>query len=381
MSAHGLDRSFWKGRRVFVTGHTGFMGGWLCLSLSRLGATVHGYALPAPTTPSFHDAIRLNELVDSTIGDVGDLAALDCALARSRAEVVFHLAAQPLVRRAHAEPVATYATNVMGTVHLMEAMRRAAGLRAAVIVTTDKVYENLERPWGYREADALGGGEPYGSSKACAELVVDGYRRSYFAADSAPGIATVRAGNIIGGGDWATDRLVPDAARAFAAGETLKIRNPSAVRPWQHVLEPVHGFLLLAERLADEPQTWSSPWNFGPPEPDCRPVGWMADRLARYWSNSAQWQPIAENGPHEARLLLLNSGKANTELEWSCRWDADAAIRHTVEWYRHFYEGGDMRGLTARQIERYDQDNNPDRSRGDTATTGDSHVRPRLVRL
>ena len=265
MSAHGVNRKFWSGKRVFVTGHTGFMGGWLCVSLLRMGAVVHGYALPAPSRPSFHDALNLDTAVDSTIADVRDLDRLNAALQRSKADIVFHLAAQPLVRQAFAEPVDTYATNVMGTVHMLEAMRRADAVQAAVIVTTDKVYDNLERPWGYREADMLGGREAYGSSKACAELVVDTFRRSYFDGAGAPGIATVRAGNIIGGGDWAADRLIPDAVRAFSAGRTLEIRYPDAVRPWQHVLDPVHGFMMLAERLAEKPTDWSSAWNFGPP--------------------------------------------------------------------------------------------------------------------
>lgn len=370
MLAHGVNRDFWRGKRVFVTGHTGFMGGWLCVSLLRMGAAVHGYSLPAPSRPSFHDAIGLDAAVASTIADVRDLGRLSEALHRSQADIVFHLAAQPLVRQAFADPVDTYATNVMGTVHMLEAMRRASAPQAAVIVTTDKVYDNQERPWGYREADMLGGREAYGSSKACAELVVDTFRRSYFDGAHAPGIATVRAGNIIGGGDWAADRLIPDAVRAFSAGRALDIRYPDAVRPWQHVLDPVHGFLMLAERLADKPARWSSAWNFGPPEPDARTVGWMADRIARYWSNSAEWQPVPNVGPHEARLLLLNSAKANAELGWACRWDADTAIRHTVEWYRTFYETGDVLGLTERQIAAFEEDGKYDIQHDEEAARG-----------
>jgi CDP-glucose 4,6-dehydratase len=362
MPANGITPTFWRGRRVFVTGHTGFMGGWLCAWLTRLGADVHGYALPAPTQPSFYDAMALGGAVDSTIGDVRDLERLCTALRRSQADTVFHLAAQPLVRQAYANPVETYAVNVMGTVHLLEAMRRAGTVQAAVIVTTDKVYENQEWPWGYREADGLGGREPYGNSKACAELAVDAYRRSFFAGDAAPGIATVRAGNIIGGGDWALDRLVPDAMRAFSVGEALEIRHPDAVRPWQHVLDPVRGFLMLAQGLTATSAAGSA-WNFGPPEDDARAVGWIADRLAHHWGKGAAWHSTPSDGPHEARLLLLNSAKAKTELGWSCGWDADMAVRRTVEWYRTFYRAGDVRGLTDRQIASFDEDGKSDDKR------------------
>ena len=326
------------------------MGGWLCSWLTRIGAEVHGYALAAPTQPSFHDAMGLDKTLQSTIADIRDRDRLTETLRASQAEIVFHLAAQPLVRQAYADPVETYAVNVMGTVHLLEAMRHTDTVRAAVIVTTDKVYENLEQSTGYREADRLGGREPYGSSKACAELAVSAFHRSYFIGADAPGIATVRAGNIIGGGDWAADRLVPDAVRAFAAGKVLDIRHPDAVRPWQHVLDPVRGFLLLAERLAKTPAAWSPAWNFGPPESDARPVGWMADRLTHYWGKTAAWQAVKDAGPHEARLLMLSSVKAQMELGWVTQWDADEAIRQTVEWYKQFYDGCDMRAFTERQI-------------------------------
>ncbi len=374
MPAVGVTGAFWRGRRVFVTGHTGFMGGWLCTWLARMGAEVHGYALPAPTQPSFYESVGLCGAVRSTIADVRDLERLCTALRQSQADIVFHLAAQPLVRQAYANPVETYAVNVMGTVHLLEAMRRAGTAQAAVIVTTDKVYENQEWPWGYREADALGGREPYGNSKACAELAVDAYRRSFFADGDAPGIATVRAGNIIGGGDWAVDRLVPDAIRAFSAGKPLEIRHPHAVRPWQHVLDPVRGFLMLAERLAEAPKTFSSAWNFGPPEDDARAVGWIADRVAHHWGTGVAWHSTPSTGPHEARLLMLNSAKAKTELGWTCRWDADTAIRHTVEWYRLFYDAGDVRELTDRQIAGSDEEWKNDDNRGQK-TARDSDAR------
>lgn len=359
MPALGLTSDFWHDRPVFVTGHTGFMGGWLCAWLTRNGAKVHGYALPAPTVPCLYEAIGLDDTLDSTIADVRELDRLTMALRASQAEVVFHLAAQPLVRQAHADPVGTYAINVMGTVNLLEAMRRTGTARAAVIVTTDKVYENLEQGTGFREADRLGGRDPYGSSKACAEIAVDAFRRSYFMSADSAAIATVRAGNIIGGGDWAADRLVPDAMRAFVAGKVLEIRNPDAVRPWQHVLDPVRGFLLLAERLHQADRLsrshWATAWNFGPPESVARPVGWMTERLTHCWGAEAAWKVVPNGGPHEARLLMLSSGKAHEELGWTTQWSADEAIHQSVEWYKMFYDGYDMRDVTERQIAQFER--------------------------
>ncbi|MDX1486364.1 MAG: CDP-glucose 4,6-dehydratase, partial [Alphaproteobacteria bacterium] len=279
-----MTSSFWNGRRVFVTGHTGFMGGWLSERLVSLGAQVTGYALPAPTEPSFFEATSLWQRVPTVTADIRDLERLTAIMASTRPEIVFHLAAQPLVRQAYAAPIETFSTNTMGTVNVLEAMRRAGGVAASVIVTTDKVYENHEWSWGYRESDPLGGREPYGVSKACAELAVEAYVRSYFLQDGAgPAMATVRAGNIIGGGDGAADRLIPDAVRAFSEGRPLLIRNPDAVRPWQHVLEPVTGMITLAERLVQTPDSAAGSWNFGPEESDSRTVSWVADKLVDAW--------------------------------------------------------------------------------------------------
>jgi CDP-glucose 4,6-dehydratase len=385
----GVTSRFWQGRRVFVTGHTGFMGGWLCAWLARLGAEVHGYALAAPSKPSFFEATGLARDLSSTIADVRDLSALSAAMRRARPDVVMHLAAQPLVRAAAADPVGTYATNVMGTVHVLEAMRGCPTARAAVIVTTDKVYDNKEWDWGYRETDALGGREPYGNSKACAELVVEAFRRSYFASAAAPGIATVRAGNIIGGGDWAADRLVPDAVRAFAHGRALEIRHPGAVRPWQHVLEPVRGFLMLAEKLCDEPSAFSAGWNFGPAEADSQPVGWMADRLVEAWNAQpggpdgppAAWRHIPAAGPHEATLLTLSSARAERAFGWQTHWTAATAIRRTVEWYRAFYAGDDARETTQRQIATYEKETYHDSELEEEAgrNVARAVARPRIV--
>ncbi|HEY4135700.1 MAG TPA: CDP-glucose 4,6-dehydratase [Alphaproteobacteria bacterium] len=385
MPQDSVNPAFWAGRRVFVTGHTGFMGGWLCTWLSRLGAEVHGYALAAPSEPSFYETTGLSRDLSSTIADVRDRDALAAAMRRARPEIVLHLAAQPLVRAAAADPVGTYATNVMGTVHLLDAMRACPTVTAAVVVTTDKVYENKEWEWGYRETDALGGREPYGNSKACSELVVEAFRQSYFSGAAAPGIATVRAGNIIGGGDWAADRLVPDAMRAFADGRALEIRHPEAVRPWQHVLEPVRGFLMLAERLTGQPADFSSGWNFGPAEADSQPVGWMADRLVSAWGDAAEWRSVAAAGPHEATLLTLSSVRAKRAFGWETKWTAETAIRRTVEWYRAFYANEDVRKTTERQIADFEKEtyhgSEPKEAASRDRDAARTVARPRIVQV
>ena len=351
----GVDASFWRDRSVFVTGHTGFKGGWLSLWLARLGARVTGYALEPPAEGVFR-AAGLERDVRTVVADIRDAGRLTQALTAARPEVIFHLAAQPLVLRGHAAPVETFATNVMGTVHLLEAARRLEGLRAIVVVTSDKVYDNREWVWGYRERDALGGHEPYGASKACAELVVDAYRRSFFAGGergAAVGVATARAGNVIGGGDWAEDRLVPDAIRAFRAGERLRLRNPLATRPWQHVLEPLAGYLLLAQRLTSAPEAASGAWNFGPGPADTRSVHWVADELVRLWGDGAGWHLDNRAMPHEARLLAVDSTKATTGLGWRSLWSVERALDRSVSWYRAQHHAADLRSLTIDQIEEY----------------------------
>jgi len=345
-----VSGTFWAGRKVFITGHTGFMGGWLALWASRLGAEVSGYALAPPTEPSFFAAVGLERRVAHRLGDVRDGAALTGAMTAAGPEIVFHLAAQPIVRTAYAAPVDTYATNVMGTVNLLEAVRLSPSVRRVVVVTTDKVYDNQEWPWGYRESDRLGGKEPYGTSKACCEFVTDAYRQSYLTARGVS-VATVRAGNIIGGGDWAADRLIPDAVRAFQAGRELVIRNPLSVRPWQHVLDMVKGCLMLAERLEPGAADGQGPWNFGPQAEECEPVGWIADRLVSLWGAGAAWRLADGERPYEAAQLRLDSARARGPLGWRPVWRLGRALDLSAGWYKQFYAGDDMAAASIRQIE------------------------------
>ncbi len=346
--------SFWRGKRVFMTGHTGFKGAWLALWLTDLGAEVTGYSLPPPTDPSLFDMAGLRSRLRHIEGDVRDEAALTHAVGEAPPEIVFHMAAQSLVRVSYEEPAATYATNVMGTVNLLEAVRRCEGVRAVVCVTSDKCYENRETPRPYREDDAMGGYDPYSSSKGCAELVASAYRRSFFGgqSDSAGGtaIATARAGNVIGGGDWAKDRLIPDLLNGFAAGVRPRVRFPSAVRPWQHVLEPLAGYLRLAEALWAGDRGAAEGWNFGPDDADSRPVRWIADRLAVLWGEGAAWETTGEPQPHEAHFLRLDCAKARQQLGWRPAWGLDEALRQTVAWRRALDEGADMTDFSLNQI-------------------------------
>ena len=341
----------WRGRRVLVTGHTGFKGSWLSLWLHALGAEVTGFALPPPTAPSLFAAARIDELVEHHEGDIRDLTAVRAVVEASRPEVIFHLAAQPLVRLSYQEPVETYATNVMGTVHLLEAARRAPDVKAIVCVTSDKCYDNREWVWPYRETDPMGGHDPYSSSKGCAEIVAAAYRSSFFA--DGPALATARAGNVIGGGDWATDRLVPDLVRAFEAGTAPVIRAPDSVRPWQHVLEALGGYLLLAERLRAGDRRFAEGWNFGPSDEDARPVSWIVERMRAAWGEGAA--AIADTGPrrHEAGLLRLDSSKARAALGWQPMLRLEQALGWIAEWHKAVGGGEDARAITLQQIADY----------------------------
>jgi CDP-glucose 4,6-dehydratase len=347
-----MHRQFWAGKRVFVTGHTGFKGAWLALWLAALGARVAGYALRPPSEPSLWALAGDGSGVASTIGDIRDLDALARALGAAQPEIVFHLAAQSLVRPSYEDPVGTYATNVMGTVHLLEAVRRARGVRAVVNVTSDKCYRNLETGQAYREDDAMGGRDPYSSSKGCAELVTAAYRASFFGAGGAA-VASARAGNVIGGGDWAADRIVPDIVRAAARGQPVMVRHPRAVRPWQHVLEPLAGYLRLAQRLWEAPMEYAEGWNFGPDAADAVTVETVASAVTRLWGPPAGWAADQGPHPHEAHFLQLDSAKARSRLGWRPRLGLQAALEWTVDWYKRQARGADARRLSLEQIERY----------------------------
>ena len=351
------DRAFWAGKRVFLTGHTGFKGAWLALWLTDLGAKVTGYSLAPPTEPSLFEAARVRDLIVHLPGDVRDLPSLSAAVHRAQPEIVIHLAAQSLVRLSYVQPVETYDINVMGTVNLLEAVRRTSGVRAVVCVTSDKCYENHETDTPYVETDAMGGYDPYSSSKGCAELVTSALRRSFFnpatMAEHRVGVASARAGNVIGGGDWARDRLVPDLMRAFSSGARPVIRFPGAIRPWQHVLEPLSGYLLLAERLHAGEARVANGWNFGPAEDDARPVDGIADTVSDLWGDGAGWDVTGEPQPHEAHYLRLDCGKAERELGWRPVWSLAEGLERTVEWYKANAGGRDMREFTRHQIRAY----------------------------
>ena len=352
-----MNAAFWQGKRVFLTGHTGFKGGWLSLWLQQLGAKVTGYALEAPTTPSLFEVAGVARGMVSIIGDVRDGEALKRAMAQARPEIVIHMAAQPLVRYSYVNPVETYATNVMGVVNLLEAVRATPGVRSVVNVTSDKCYENREWPWGYRENEAMGGYDPYSNSKGCAELVTAGYRSSFFNAEkyAEHGIAlgSGRAGNVIGGGDWAMDRLIPDMLRAIGAGQPVMIRNPHSIRPWQHVLEPLSGYLTLAEKLYTEGPVHAEGWNFGPHDTDAKPVEWIIERMTQEWGAGASWSLDGQNHPHEATYLKLDCSKARGQLGWHPRWDIGQTIAKIVEWHKACDQGADMRAMTLAQITTY----------------------------
>lgn len=352
-----IDTDFWKHKKVFITGHTGFKGSWLCLWLHRLGADVAGYALDPPTDPSLFELCRIREFVQSTIADVRDGEALKKALRAAQPEIVIHMAAQPLVRDSYKMPMETYAINVMGTVNLFEAVRATRSVRAVVNVTTDKCYENKEWVWGYRENEPLGGYDPYSNSKACSELVTSSYRSSYFNPKDhsahGVGVASARAGNVIGGGDWATDRLIPDCIRAILKKEKVIIRNPRAIRPWQHVLEPLAGYLLLAQKLYEDGPRYSEAWNFGPDDSDAKPVEWLVKELCAKWGNNASYTLDTGEHPHEAHYLKLDCSKAKTTLGWRPKWNLVKAIDSIVEWTKAYAGKRNVADVCMKQIAAY----------------------------
>lgn len=347
-----MGNNFWGGRRVLLTGHTGFKGAWTSLLLRHLGAEVYGLALEPTDDKNLFVTAHVENDVYHQLADVRDLNAVRETVARARPEVVIHMAAQSLVRTSYAQPVETYATNVMGAVNLLEAIRSEPSVKGVVIVTSDKCYENIGWVWGYRETDRLGGHDPYSNSKACAELVTDAYRRSFYSAQSAIRIGSARAGNVIGGGDWARDRIVPDAMRAFLAGESLSVRNPVSVRPWQHVLDPVIAYLILAQRLVEDGQAFAEAWNFGPAAESEVTVEHIVEELVSVWGGSARWERQGVNHLHEAVTLKLDCSKALARLDWRPLLGLSEALRLTVEWYRAFGAGANMRAVTLAQIEQ-----------------------------
>lgn len=353
----GMSSSFWAGKKVFVTGHTGFKGSWLCLWLQHLGAQVTGYALQPPTRPSLFDVAEVAHGMDSIIGDVRDGEGLFGAMSDAVPEIVIHMAAQPLVRYSYTNPVETYGTNVMGTVYVLEAVRKVPSVRAVVNVTSDKCYENREWVWGYREDESMGGFDPYSNSKGCAELVTAAYRNSFFNPAKYDkhqvALATARSGNVIGGGDWAENRLIPDILRAVSENQPVLIRKPHAIRPWQHVLEPLSGYMQLAELLHREGCSYAEAWNFGPAYEDTKPVRWIVDQVIQQWGDKATWMLDGTEHPHEAHYLKLDCSKARTRLGWRPRWELAQSLERIVAWQRAYLSGREMRRFSLDQIKEF----------------------------
>jgi len=357
------DSNFWNHRKVLVTGHTGFKGSWVLLLLHRLGADVYGYALDPPTEPSLYNLAKLDELVKSTIGDVRDYEKILEVCHQIRPEIVIHMAAQPLVRESYRNPRETFEINVMGTVNLFEAIRITGGVKAVLNVTTDKCYENREWIWGYRENEPMGGYDPYSNSKGCSELVTSAFRCSYFNPKDyqihGVALASARSGNVIGGGDWADDRLIPDFLRSIINGEKIVIRSPYAVRPWQHVLEPLTGYLLLCEKLFKDGPVFAEGWNFGPEDNDAKDVAWITQYLCEHWKNGASWETDIQPNPHEANYLKLDCSKAKAKLGWMPIWDIKTTLDSIIAWYQSYLSDNDMRAMCYDQIESYFNKNPP----------------------
>lgn len=350
---HRVNTEFWAGKRVFVTGHTGFKGSWLSLWLQSMGAEVKGFALAPPSTPSLFEHANVADGMTSEIGDIREFESIKRSMVDFSPQILIHMAAQPLVRLSYKEPIQTYATNVMGTVHLLEAARQCPELKAIVNVTTDKCYENREWVWGYRETERMGGHDPYSNSKGCSELVTSAYRDSFFNTNSTASLASARAGNVIGGGDWAEDRLIPDILRAFEESKPVVIRNPKATRPWQHVLEPLGGYLVLAQHLFDTGDEFAEGWNFGPHDQDVKSVESILDYMVMSWGAGASWKLESGLQPHEAQLLKLDISKAHSRLNWQPQWSLEFALDQIIDWHLCWLRGGDIKSKTLEQIRAY----------------------------
>lgn len=360
MKRVNVDYKFWSGKRIFLTGHTGFKGAWLSLWLTSMGAKVTGYSLPPATSPNLFGILGIGELIEySDIADIRNLDNLSASIKSANPEIVIHMAAQPLVRYSYENPIETYTTNVMGTVNLLESLRKVKSVRATVIVTTDKCYENKEWVWGYRENEPMGGYDPYSSSKGCAELATASYRNSFFSSEKyiqhQNGIATARAGNVIGGGDWSLDRLIPDAIKAFESKQSLMIRNPMATRPWQHVLEPLSGYLILAQALYEDGPEFATGWNFGPSDRDVRSVQEIIELLIKHWKLPAAWERDGDEIFHEANCLKLDCSKAKAQLGWEPRWGVEIAVEKIASWHKAYVQNMDMRKISLAQIESFEK--------------------------
>lgn len=348
-----VNSQFWHNKKVFLTGHTGFKGGWLSLWLNSMGAVVKGYALEASGNHSLFNEAKVGRHMNSHIGDIRDLETLKKSMSDFNPDILIHMAAQPLVRYSYINPIETYTTNVIGTVNVLEAARHCNNLKSIVSVTTDKCYENKEWEWGYRENEAMGGHDPYSSSKGCAELVTSAYKNSYFNVVNTPSLASARAGNVIGGGDWAEDRLIPDILKAFENSEPVIIRNPLATRPWQHVLEPLSGYLILAENLYKKGDDFAEGWNFGPNDEDCKPVNWILNKMVNNWGGNASWKLDENNNPHEAGYLKLDCSKAVKMLNWKPNWNLETTLRLIVDWHQAWISGEDMNRKCLEEIKKY----------------------------
>ena len=348
-----VDSNFWKGKKVYLTGHTGFKGSWLSLWLQSMEVILKGYSLDVNTKPALFEQAHVASGMESEIGDIRNLEKLTESMASFNPDVLIHMAAQPLVRLSYLNPVETYTTNVIGTVNVLEAARKCSNLKAIVSVTTDKCYENKEWMWGYRENDPMGGYDPYSSSKGCAELVTSAYRRSYFSCNETASLASARAGNVIGGGDWSEDRLIPDILRSFEKSHPVVVRNPRSTRPWQHVLEPLSGYLVLAQELFINGDKFAEAWNFGPSDKDCKPVSWVVNKMVEYWGNSASWVLDKNKNPHEAGFLKLDCSKASTMLNWYPKLNLKDSIKSIVEWHKLYLRGKDLRKQCVKEINNY----------------------------
>jgi CDP-glucose 4,6-dehydratase len=353
-----VSPEFWKDKRVFLTGHTGFKGSWLSLWLQDMGAIVKGFSLAPYTTPNLFEVAKVAEGMESEMGDIRNLEVVTASMLAFNPEVLIHMAAQPLVRLSYTEPVETYSTNVMGTIHVLEAARKCKKLKSIVSITTDKCYENKEWPWGYRENEPMGGHDPYSSSKGCCELLIASYRNSFFNTTDTPALASVRAGNVIGGGDWSDDRLIPDILKAFEKSSPVIVRNPLSTRPWQHVLEPLSGYLVLAEELYTNGDNFAGGWNFGPKDEDCQSVEKILSTMIKIWGTGASWQLDTNSNPHEAGFLKLDCSKAGQQLKWSPKWNLEFTLKSIVDWHKEWMQNSDMKKQCLKEINLYSKKSN-----------------------